>query len=262
MIFRFIPALLCITTSITILHAQKVNTASWNNNAKTIDGILNDWAEPIKFTSNQAGFQMAFSNDSMALYVALKVTDHRMQMKMMREGLRLFIDGGGKKSESRLVEYPLPLPPPKASEGGPDRPDTFAMKKRVLQNLNTFGVSGMNGIPNGNLQPGNPYDVEAAAAWDSLGQMTLEYQLPLKYFDISVSTAIISMGLFLPGSNAMDGFMPPPPGEMGGGPGGEAMGGPPPGGDMDGGPPPGMNPFNDSNREYRYWTKLKLAQHP
>lgn len=260
MMFRIVPALLCITVSVTILNAQKINTASWSISVKTIDGILNDWSETTKFSSKPAGFQMAFSNDSMALYVALKVTDHRMQMKMMREGLRLFIDAGGKKSESRLIEYPLPLPPPKTAEGGPDRPDTFAMKKRVLQNLNTFGIGGLNGIPNGSLQLSNSYDVQAAAAWDSLGQMTLEYQLPFKYFGISASTPIVSLGLYLPGSNTMDGFMPPPPGEMGG-PGGEGMG-PPPGGDMDGPPPPGMSPFNDSNREYKYWTKLKLALHP
>jgi hypothetical protein len=254
-----------LLTSTCFATAQKTSNASWNNSNKKIDGILNDWPQPVKYINNPAGFQLAFSNDSSALYIGLKITDRMMQMKMMREGLRLFIDPEGRRSENKLIEFPLPLPPAKMPEAGETRPDSFAMKRRVLQNLNTFLASGLTGIPNGNLSPTNPYDVLAATAWDSAGAMTIEYQLPLKSLNIASFNQAISLGLYLPGSNAMnDGFMPPPPGgDMGGPPpGGPGDGGPPPGGDMDGPPPPGIGAFRDSNREFKYWAKVRLAGEP
>ena len=195
------------------------------------------------------------------------VTDGMIQMKMLHEGLRLFIDAEGHRSENKMLEFPLPLPADKRAEGGRDKPDTFALKIRLVQNLNALLASGLIGIPNGNLPVDNPYDIKAAATWDSLNQMTIEYQIPLKYLSISNLKPLISIGLYLPGSNAMnDDFMPPPrgPGAPGPGPGGDGMGmgGPPPGGgDMDG-PPTGMGQFRDANREFKTWMKIKLAEGP
>src|SRR5690348_13989185 len=56
------------------------------------DGKVTDWDTSRLVTDNASGFRYAFDNDGTNLYALLVIQNSRMQFKVMREGMQLFLD--------------------------------------------------------------------------------------------------------------------------------------------------------------------------
>jgi hypothetical protein len=92
-----------------VVKAQKkdlppANTwAPWPVNA---DGVLNEWASPLKFYDDASHLSYEISNDSVNLYVAISTMDAAAQVSIMRAGVSLGVNIKGKKKILQSVTYP------------------------------------------------------------------------------------------------------------------------------------------------------------
>src|ERR1044071_1017368 len=73
----------------------------------TLDGLVDEWPAD-KFTLDEpTHIKYAVDNDAQNLYVAMVVPEFGTQIKMMRNGMELYLDVKGKKKEGKGVEFPV-----------------------------------------------------------------------------------------------------------------------------------------------------------
>lgn len=232
-----------------------------------LDGTINEW--PVdKFSSDkETNIQYAIDNDAQNLYLAMKITSQGEQMKMMRMGMKFFIDLKGKHKENLGVEFPLKKIDDSGFSGGTTpqsngqrneqegKPDLKKMRMMLALNLISMNLFGFtNGEPvEQNLDTQG--SVRIAYDWDSTEVMHIEYLVPLKMLgDVSsLNQKTISIGWKI---NGME--MPSGSSNFSGGPGGgRPTGGRPPGGA--GGSRPGGGSgqvdMEKMMKEQEIWTK-------
>jgi hypothetical protein len=232
-----------------------------------LDGAINEW--PVnKFSSDkETDIQYAIDNDAQNLYLVMKITDQGEQMKLMRMGMKLFIDLKGKHKENLGVEFPLKKIDGSGFSGGATpqsngqrneqegKPDLKRMRMMLALNLfsmNLFGFTEGDPVEQNLEIQGS---VRIAYDWDSTDVMHLEYLVPLKMLgDISsLNQKIISIGWKI---NGME--MPSGSGNFSGPPGGgRPPGGRPPGGGGGGRPGGGSGQVDMGKmmKEQEIWTR-------
>ena len=80
----------------------------WQEKPITIDGLNNDWPAPYPEYDDKAMLGYAVSNDRDNLYITVETGDEATQMKILREGLTVWIDKEGEQNELVAINYPLP----------------------------------------------------------------------------------------------------------------------------------------------------------
>lgn len=163
-----------------------------------LDGKINEWPAQ-KFEADPATqLKYAVDNDKQNLYLVLTVSNFRDQMKIMRQGMDLYIDPKGKKREGKGIEFPVKREQSAAdmimnyrSQGNenteqlsPEQRKTAmrAMRAEMALNLSSmkvFGFSEDKSEEQGLVMPGS---ANIAFAWDSTDVMNIEYRIPLSFF--------------------------------------------------------------------------------
>ncbi|MEJ0104943.1 MAG: hypothetical protein WDO19_21385 [Bacteroidota bacterium] len=172
-------------------------------NHKT-DGIINEWPSS-KFESDIAtDIKYAIDNDGNNLYIVLNVPNQGIQMKLMRLGMKLFIDLKGKRKEGRGISFPVKDEAALANDNNfskaagiqtdddiekTNRPEKSIDKKAMrstmalhLTYMNVFGFDGSEAHDQGLQMPGS---INVAFAWDTADAMHIEYTIPLKMLENS-----------------------------------------------------------------------------
>ena len=72
-----------------------------------LDGKINEWPTQKFETDPATQLKYAIDNDKRDLYLVLSIPGYREQMKIMRQGMDLYIDPKGKKKEGKGIEFPL-----------------------------------------------------------------------------------------------------------------------------------------------------------
>ncbi len=80
----------------------------WQVQPVTIDGSNKDWPSPYPEYDEKAGIGYAVSNDKENLYITVETGDPATQLKILREGLTVWIDRKGEKGEETAINYPIP----------------------------------------------------------------------------------------------------------------------------------------------------------
>lgn len=182
------------------------------------DGKVSEWPEQKFETDPGTGIKWASDNDEQNLYLALIITDSRMQMKMIRNGMELYIDPKGKKKEGKGISFPI-----KREQGTENSAMNFGTQKNEndteqetpdqkkarlktlraemalnLTSMKVFGFSADEAEEQGLLKPGS---ANIAFAWDSSDAMCIEYEIPLSLLGTSssVTQKEISIGWKLNG---------------------------------------------------------------
>jgi hypothetical protein len=81
---------------------------TWQVSPITIDGSNKDWPSPYPEYDGKAALGYCVSNDENNLYVTVETGDLATQLKILRNGLTVWIDKSGKKEESTAINFPLP----------------------------------------------------------------------------------------------------------------------------------------------------------
>lgn len=74
----------------------------------TVDGSNKDWPSPYPEYDDKAMLGYAVSNDKDNLYITVETGDPATQLKIIRNGLTVWIDRKGEKGEETAINYPIP----------------------------------------------------------------------------------------------------------------------------------------------------------
>ncbi len=82
---------------------------NWQVTPIVIDGDNKDWPSPYPEYDEKAMLGYAVSNDKNNLYITVETGDAATQLKILHEGLTVWIDRTGEKSEETAINFPLPV---------------------------------------------------------------------------------------------------------------------------------------------------------
>lgn len=166
-----------------------------------IDGLVTEWPAEEFHPDDDTTVFMAAANDQQNLYVVLNIPDFSMQSKLMRNGMKLFIDLKEKKKESHGIEFPIAaevnafikqtLPPQQTAQGTdapkqpqPDRKKFRSAMALAMVSLKIFGFPTDSKESQGLAVPGS---AQVAFKWDAQDVMHIEYAIPLKLIGLPVN---------------------------------------------------------------------------
>lgn len=176
----------------------------------TLDGNAIEWPAERFQKDEDTHISFAFDNDNENLYVAMVIPEITEQMKLMRMGMKMFIDLKAKKKENMGIEFPVKKD---AASGGftgggrsesdqegdreRRRPDPKQMRERMMLNLismKLFGFEGQDEPKETGLTMFNTANL--AFSWDSLDIMSIEYRIPLSMIaePKSLENKLVSIG--------------------------------------------------------------------
>src|SRR5262245_9692621 len=82
------------------VHETQETFSDSNHVAHIVDGSTSEWPDSVFHADKETLLNYAADNDEQFLFIALRITDFRAQMKVMHQGMKLFVDTRGKKKEN------------------------------------------------------------------------------------------------------------------------------------------------------------------
>jgi hypothetical protein len=249
------------------------------------DGNAIDWGLPLRFGNETGALQYAITNDKENLYISIASNDQNTQMKILRSGLKIYIDPKGKKGTDMYIAYPyqdemdIHMGQRRIQNNDPN-----VMKKKMIMDADQFSTNGFINMENRIYDATDTSHIKVGMNFDSFNNLVLEAIIPLQYildkpqFDkkapnMSIGILVNNMGTQRPGGNGMrigtegmrgDGMNGG--GMRGGGMNGGGMrGGGMRGGGMRGGGMNGgnynnsMGNYNNAGKTTPIWYEFKLA---
>jgi uncharacterized membrane protein YgcG len=164
--------------------STSINDADTGHVIHVLDGLVTEWPAGRFHLNEDSTVEYAVDNDDRNLYVAMSIPDFAMQMKVMRNGMKFFVDLKGKKKEGKGIEFPI-----RGEAGNPASSNTsedMAQKKfdkKTTRNimslglvaLKLFGFEKNEHDEQGLIMPGS---VNIAFKWDESDVMHIEYTIP------------------------------------------------------------------------------------
>lgn len=204
-IFSVIFVVLILVSCGSSKHSSKRLPGAWQVSPITVDGYNNDWPSPYPEYDDKAMLGYAVTNDKQNLYISVETGDPATQLKILRNGLTVWIDKNGGKEEVTAINFPLPDAyknskvgdeerPQKGqwqhaqSGGGNDRQDQKRMEledrvRKALEKANEFSLQGFKGC---NQQfailEKDSCGIVTRIGIDSTNELVWEAVVPLKSF--------------------------------------------------------------------------------
>jgi len=136
-----------------------------------LDGNTTEWPEEKFKLANEIKILYATDNDSQNLFIALKISDKAMQSKIIQQGMSLYIDSKGKKKENRGVEFPV-------------KDESNSNLVNRLDHMKLFGFTPIAPFTQSIKTEGT---INIAATWDSTNVLNVEYHIPLRLLETSLT---------------------------------------------------------------------------
>jgi hypothetical protein len=102
---------------------------TWQPTPIVIDGKNNDWPSPYPEYDDKAMLGYMVSNDKDNLYITVETGDPATQLKILRQGLTVWIDRKGTREEVTAINYPIPM----RRQAEEDEPDAARPGRQHLQ---------------------------------------------------------------------------------------------------------------------------------
>lgn len=140
------------------------------------DGQADDWPQPLRFTNRGHTLSFTVTNDAKNLYVCILTRDDRMQRRILRAGMDVFFDPGGKQDHSIDLSYPES----NATDPLTFNQDSLYSKRALLNAASIYNTAGFLSVENGQFNAGDnhsPFRVALRFQGDSL--LVYEAVVPL-----------------------------------------------------------------------------------
>ena len=163
-VFLLIPII--ILGSISDFPANYFSNACLNDSTIIIhqlDGNIEEWPAEKFINDKETKTRIATDNDDQFLFLALTILDVPTQKKIMQSGINLYVDIKGKKKENLGIEFP------------------------VAGNPGSMGLFGFSDSAPAILSTSSEGTVNIAFSWDSSNVLHIEYNIPLKLLEKTVS---------------------------------------------------------------------------
>ena len=163
----------------------------WQSTPIAIDGDNKDWPSPYPNYDSKSKIGYATSNDRKYIYITMETGDELTQLKMLKGGMTVSIDTGGKKNADFKINYPLEndnadLDLPQREDGQKDA--AIQMQRQVSKNIrkgveaaNQFTIDGFAGCNGGYMVAQNiPCGVKLKQRLDEYKEIVWEAAIPVK----------------------------------------------------------------------------------
>lgn len=170
---------------------QKAVAGTWQAQPIKIDGDCTDWPSPYPNYDAKAMVAYATSNDAENLYITVQTGDPLTQIKILKQGMAVSIDTGGRKDASFTINYPLQNDDDLSelfSQSDGDRKDgtpshlsrQFDQKlKKSAENSTQYSVEGFGTCSGGYLvSQVAPCGIKVKLSIDEYKQLVWEAEIP------------------------------------------------------------------------------------
>lgn len=239
----------------------------------TISSLSEEDHDPTvyKYYNFDTGVRYRVTNNKEFVHLSLNISDHNSIMKIMRTGLKIYIDPKAKKKKNVYLQYPAPQP-----KGGfkPDQEMQGEKKKgkpsppnlsKLLESLPSKAMYYV-GTDSQEIAVGTDDNSGIKIQLEAISDTEMVYELFMP-FDMLTEKSIekLSFGIVSGAFEMPQNHQGMPPGGNGGGggmpPGGNGGGGMPPGGGgHSGGTPPGGGQNSQKNEAIDFWFKVELVK--
>ncbi len=154
---RTIPALLLISgLTLASCGHNLAPVGHYQDIPVVIDGQTDDWQLPLRFSDAHYALQYNVTNDSRNFYICVLSTDVHTQLRMLRDGLTIYLDPKGEQNKNISLHFPMrkqsdPVEDRRFSAGEPSPADSRKRREELLLQSDTYGTMGFLNIENGNF---------------------------------------------------------------------------------------------------------------
>lgn len=108
---KYLLATMLTVASIGLSAADRVLIVSHKiDRPIVVDGDSGEWQGPLVPLGEQTPVAIAVANDAQNLYVVLTASDAAMRRQIMRDGLIVWFDPGGKEKKHYGIKFPVGMP--------------------------------------------------------------------------------------------------------------------------------------------------------
>jgi hypothetical protein len=187
------------------------NTATWQQQPLTIDGLDNDWTKPLPGYAKSDNISYEIANDNENLYVLIACKDPQEQMKIIQGGMTVWLNTRADKTQGDAVGIGYPLD----SRNDHDQtlmqeaqPDKYHHKASTLQDKKDYALYGFgknSEVGNYTYGDDNPQGVKMRMDYNNAGELIYEASIPLAALypghsaTASYAAKSIAVGIFIDG---------------------------------------------------------------
>lgn len=167
-----------------------------------MDGSNADWPSPYPEYDDKAMLGYCVSNDKDNLYITVETGDPATQLKILKEGLTVWIDRKGEKNEETAINYPVPESATGGGAQSGDRPrnnhfsggqggsredqQRLELEDRVRAAMPKANQYSLQGFKSCNLQYGvseqDSCGIQVKMTLDSMNELVWEARVPFRSF--------------------------------------------------------------------------------
>jgi hypothetical protein len=82
----------------------------FQNSPVVIDGKINDWGLPLRFSNPEYSMQYSVTNDDEKIYICVYSKDESFQKRILKAGMSICFDPKGEKDKTMSFVYPVKKP--------------------------------------------------------------------------------------------------------------------------------------------------------
>jgi uncharacterized membrane protein YgcG len=147
-----------------------------------VDGDLNEWNTSIGYKDNTTTLTTFITADSTNLYIAVRVDQQWLQMKILKMGMQIYFDPSGNESKSQYIAYPVML---QADDdqgllSATANPNSKAVKQKLITEDIILQSTGLKITPDGMHQKYAADGPRVALGTDITNNLIYEAAIPLK----------------------------------------------------------------------------------
>jgi len=178
----------------------------YQESAVTIDGELNEWPQPLAFSSNGGRLQYSITNDRENVYVSLLARDEITALRILRSGITIYIDPEAGESKKMSLAFPIGVAtqPGDNKMGSGNLADLKEYRLELLLQTTVFNTTGFNNMENRMYDLTDKSRMRLALKSFATNGLSYEAAIPLKYIFGNVTasqllTHNLSVGVFING---------------------------------------------------------------
>jgi hypothetical protein len=153
--------------------------------APLIDGKIDDWGLPLRFSNPEYSMQYAVTNDDRNIYVCVYSRDPSFQLRMLKAGMSICFDPKGEKDKKMSLVFPVmkPVEPLQNRNGDPIRnTDTKTAEEQLLLQSDYYNTTGLVDFENGQFAiTDQQNNIRLAIKLHEDSSLVYEAAIPIRY---------------------------------------------------------------------------------